>query len=144
MTPTDWWSPDSSFNSFMRLTIFFFHVHTVIGHNCWGEKVSRVWTSLFHSLHNYFCHFYCVQVNATLWMPSRKDCPVLFCFCSWTQITTAHYRIMQKLNFFVVLLLHYSHIVHSGHFNPNENIYSISTLYLSSDNRFPHLTLMSS
>lgn len=43
-----------------------------------GEKAGGTWTflssSLFLSLHNHFyVTFMCVQMRATLWMPSRKD-----------------------------------------------------------------------
>ncbi len=52
-------------------------LHRASGEVCGGVEVVDLNFSLkpsfFHSLHNYFCHFSCVQQSSTLWMPSRKD-----------------------------------------------------------------------
>ncbi len=50
-------------------------LHALIGQLCWREKGFELSPTLFfHLLHNYFWHFSCEQLSATLWMPSRRDC----------------------------------------------------------------------
>lgn len=85
---TAWWLVEYNFSNFPKLKMKNLTITSTSRSDwttVWVKKGASVLTSsagFFHSLDNYFCHFICVQLCATLWMPSSRDwlkmCGIIF------------------------------------------------------------------